>query len=120
MALRRRLRQLVIELVSTRHVDVSMPTCMHRWHGRVFREGLLGVEVLRNPKYLAAFAAMLVMGAVEVSEGVLLSLPWHHNFYHWLVEMLPRLQIVEETPELQELPLLVPATAPLIVRKVSV
>jgi hypothetical protein len=99
-------------IVTATDVDVSMPTGMHRWRGRAFREGLVGVEALRNPKYLATFAAMAVLGSTELSEGVLLALPWNHNFFHWLVEILPRLQMVEQVPELQEVPLLVPATAP--------
>jgi capsular polysaccharide biosynthesis protein len=92
-----------------------MPTGMHRWRNRIFREGLLGNEALHNPKYLAAFLAMMFVGSVELTEGVLLGLPWNHNFYHWLVEMLPRLQLVEEVPALQQVPLLVPASAPAFV-----
>jgi hypothetical protein len=99
-------------IVSANDVTVSMPSGMHRWHGRPFREGLVGVEALRNPKYLAALAAMFVVGTAEVTEGVLLALPWNHNIFHWLVELLPRLHMVEQVPELQETPLLVPASAP--------
>jgi hypothetical protein len=99
-------------IVTVEDAHVSMPTGVHRWRGRAFREGFVGVEALRNPKYLAAFAAMLFVGAAELSEGVLLALPWNHNFYHWLVELLPRLQMIEHVPELQESPLLVPASAP--------
>jgi hypothetical protein len=99
-------------IVTVHDADVSMPTGIHRWRGRPLREGFVGVEALRNPKYLTAFAAMLVLGSIEISEGVLLALPWNHNFFHWLVELLPRLQMVEAAPELQEAPLLVPATAP--------
>jgi hypothetical protein len=107
-------RQTVPAGVMTVHdVDVSMPTGMHRWRGRIFREGLVSPDVLRNPKYLMAFTTMAVMGtAVHLDEGVLLALPWNHNFYHWLVELLPRLALVDQLPELHESPLLVPATAP--------
>jgi hypothetical protein len=105
-------RTIAPGIVTANGVDVSMPTGMHRWRGRVFREGLVGVEALRNPKYLAAFAAMTVLGADELSEGVLLALPWNHNFFHWLVEQLPRLETVEQVSELHDVPLLVPATAP--------
>jgi capsular polysaccharide biosynthesis protein len=92
-----------------------MPTGIHRWRNRVFREGLLGGEALHNPKYLAAFLAMMFVGSAEVAEGVLLGLPWNHNIYHWLVEILPRMQLTEELPALQQVPLLVPASAPAFV-----
>jgi hypothetical protein len=106
-------RQTTTASIVTAHdVTVSMPTGLQRWHGRPFREGFVGIEALRNPKYLAALAAMFVVGTVEVSEGVLLALPWNHNFFHWLVELLPRLHLVEQVPELHEAPLLVPASAP--------
>ena len=108
-------RTLAAGVVTAHDVDVSMPTGMHRWRNRIFREGLLGTEALHNPKYLAAFLAMMFVGSVELAEGVLLGLPWNHNFYHWLVEMLPRLQLVEEVPALQQVPLLVPASAPAFV-----
>jgi hypothetical protein len=70
----------VAGVVTARGVDVSMPTGVHRWRRRILREGLLGTETLANPKYLAAFGAMFALGATELGEGVLLSLPRHHKF----------------------------------------
>lgn len=102
-------------IITAHDVRVSMPTGMHRFRRRILGEGVLGLNALQNPKYVVAFAAMAVLGATELAEGVLLALPWNHNFYHWLIEMLPRLQLVEEMPELQQLPLLVPASAPAFV-----
>lgn len=103
-------------IVTAHDVRFSMPLSMHQWRRRVIGEGLLGMDVLRNPKYVVALATMAVLGATELTEGVLLSLPWNHNLFHWLIEMLPRLQLVDEVPELQQLPLLVPASAPAFVR----
>ena len=47
-----------------------------------------------------------------MDEGVLLSMPWHHNFYHWMIEMLPRLISYDRCPSLQNVPLIVPKSAP--------
>ncbi|HEX7096005.1 MAG TPA: glycosyltransferase family 61 protein [Acidimicrobiales bacterium] len=102
-------------IVTARRVHVSMPTGMHRWRRRVVEEALLGVDALRNPKYLAAFAHTAVPGQLSLAEGVLLALPWNHNFYHWMVEQLPRLALVDEVHELRDVPLLVPASAPAFV-----
>ncbi len=33
---------------------------------------------------------------------------WHFNYHHWLVEVLPRLRIALETPELADCPIIVP------------
>jgi len=47
-----------------------------------------------------------------MEEGILLSMPFYHNFYHWLIEILPRLISYDRYPSLHHVPLIVPSSAP--------
>jgi hypothetical protein len=46
---------------------------------------------------------------LHVREGVLLSCGHDANYFHWLVECLPKLLWINSLPEFQEAPLLIPA-----------
>ena len=47
-----------------------------------------------------------------MDEGILLSMPFYHNFYHWLIEILPGLSSYDRCPSLHHVPLIVPNSAP--------
>lgn len=99
-------------VISVSNIDVSLPTGMHMWQGKVFEEALLGTELLTNPKYLLALETIPFKKKTIITEPVvLLSLPWHHNFYHWLIEILPRLQLYDLSEHLQGLRIVVPNSA---------
>lgn len=105
-------------VITAREVDVSFPIGMHRCGGQVFVQALLADYVLANPKYVIDLERLpLRRKRTVVSEAVLLTLPWHHNFYHWTVEILPRLSLCDSLPELQGLPLLVARSSPRFVRE---
>jgi capsular polysaccharide biosynthesis protein len=105
-------------VITAREVDVSFPIGMHLCAGRVFAQALLADYVLVNPKYVIDLERLpLRRKRTGVSEAVLLTLPWHHNFYHWMVEILPRLSLCDSLPELQGLPLLVARSSPRFVRE---
>ncbi len=105
-------------VITAREVDVSFPIGMHRCGGQVFVQALLADYVLANPKYVIDLERLpLRRKRRVVSEAVLLTLPWHHNFYHWMVEILPRLSLCDSFPELQGLPLLVARSSPRFVRE---
>jgi len=105
-------------VITAREVDVSFPIGMHRCGGQVFVQALLADYVLANPKYVIDLERLpLRRKRRVVSEAVLLTLPWHHNFYHWMVEILPRLSLCDSLPELQGLPLLVARSSPRFVRE---
>lgn len=52
-------------------------------------------SALRNPKYELARQTLHAMSAQSrYDEAVFLGPAWYHNFYHWMIDILPRLQLV--------------------------
>jgi hypothetical protein len=105
-------------VISATNVDVCFPVSLHHWQGKIFAEALLKPALLNNPKYAfysesIPFRSKRSYGA----EAILLSMPWHHNYFVWLLEILPRLQLCEACAALQNLPLIVPQTSPRFVRE---
>ncbi len=41
--------------------------------------------------------------------AILLAAPWWVGYHHWIVEVLPRLWVLDEFPQLRDLPIVVPA-----------
>ena len=99
-------------IFSARNVDVSFPTGMHQVGNYILNEVMLAPYLLTNPKYYFGLESMRFKKRQPMDEGVLLSMPWHHNFYHWMIEMLPRLISYDRCPSLQNVPLIVPKSAP--------
>ncbi|HEY9880726.1 MAG TPA: glycosyltransferase family 61 protein [Leptolyngbyaceae cyanobacterium] len=100
-------------IISARNVSVSLPTGMHLWNGRVFDEALLDPALLTNPKYIIALEEIPFRRKRVISEPVvLLTMPWHHNLYHWVIEILPRLFLYELSSDINNLRLVVPKSAP--------
>jgi hypothetical protein len=100
-------------IITARDVDVSFPTGVNRREGRVLVQAFADDAVLVNPKYVLEIERMpLRRRRFTAGEAVLLTAPWHHNFFHWMLEILPRLLLVPALPELRDLPLLVPQSSP--------
>jgi hypothetical protein len=99
-------------VISAQNVDVSFPTSMHRIGNKILNEVLPAPYLLANPKYYYALESMPFKRKHQFDDGVLLSMPLHHNFYHWMIEMLPRLNCYDRCPNLHRSPILVPKTAP--------
>ena len=70
-----------------------------------------------NPKYYYGLVSLKFKRKRLLDEGVLVSMPWHHNYYHWLIEILPRLLIYDQCTDVQNVPLIVPKSAPRFVRE---
>lgn len=52
-------------------------------------------NALTNPKYELTRRALRVRPANEsIRGGVFIAPAWYHNFYHWLVDLVPRLELV--------------------------
>jgi hypothetical protein len=100
------------------NVLVSFPTCVHRLSsGHIISECVPSSDALVNPKYYLELIRMAYRTRREAPDGILLAMPWHHNFYHWMLEFLPRLLCLEHCEELKSLPLLIPRSAPRFVRE---
>ena len=99
-------------IFSARNVEVSFPTSMHQVDGRILNEVMLAPYLLTNPKYYFGLQSMRFTRKRPMDEGILLSMPFYHNFYHWLIEILPRLISYDRCPSLHHVPLIVPNSAP--------
>lgn len=107
------LRAFNPSVVRAEGVHVSAPEMVHRWHGVSFLEGLLGdPENLSYPRLVIDFELMPLRRSRAWPEGILLALPLYSNYYHWMVELLPRLQLLDDHPAWSHLPLIVPASLP--------
>src|SRR5262245_62124224 len=85
---------------------------MHSVMGFVIQEAMPAPYVLTNPKYYGEFLSIRLKRKKQMREGVLLSMPWAHNFYHWMIEFLPRLMLYDRYSHLQDVPIIVPKSAP--------
>jgi hypothetical protein len=100
-------------VVAADNVYVSVPAMFHKCEKTVFLEGLLDTEItLAYPKKLWSVETIQLKKSTKTSAAVLLALPLFTNYYHWLIEILPRLMLVDECKDLSSVPLLVPAEAP--------
>ena len=99
-------------IFSAENVNVSFPTSMHQIGDHILNELMLAPYVLTNPKYYYALELMRFKRKRPIYGGVLLSMPWHHNFYHWMIEILPRLISYDRCPALQKEPLIIPKSSP--------
>jgi hypothetical protein len=76
---------------------VSIPSGVVRL-GRGVAIWLMGGNAwfLRNPRYAMGFLASLVsLRPMKFECGLLILLPFDNNYYHWLIETLPRLSLFE-------------------------
>jgi hypothetical protein len=103
-------------IISANNIDISFPIGMHSWNNKVFEDALLCTGILTNPKYLIDLETIQFRKKDKLPEAVLLSLPWHHNFFHWLIEILPRLLLYDMAEDLHRLPIIVPSSSPKFVK----
>ena len=95
-------------VLTLNNAKITMPISLHFWNGHVFREAVISESLLLNPKYAMDLERVRFWRSKPLPEGILLSLPWNYNYYHWLVDIIPRLQLVEGF----ECPLYVPREIP--------
>jgi hypothetical protein len=102
-------------IISAKDVDVSLSSGLHQIGRHILREAIPADWIFSQPRYYYAAEMLRLKGKQVMEEAILLSMPWHHNFYHWIIEILPRLISIDRSPELQQLPLIVPRKAPAFV-----
>ncbi|MEQ8384565.1 MAG: glycosyltransferase family 61 protein [Coleofasciculus sp. A1-SPW-01] len=96
-------------IISASGVHVSFPYPIHRWQGKVFIEALReNTKCLSEPRYLVALETIPFLKKEKMADGILLAMPYHNNYYHWLVEMLPRLKMIEDDDNFKDLPIIMP------------
>lgn len=96
-------------IISASDVYVSFPHPIHKWKDKVFIEGIReSLKPLTEPRYLLALASIPFVKKQKMKSGILLAMPYHNNYYHWMVEMLPRLQMIEGDEKFKDIPIIVP------------
>lgn len=56
-----------------------------------------GDQTLKNPKYALPMLTLPLQRARSHFESAIMLLPpWHHNFYHWVIDIMPRLKLLDE------------------------
>jgi hypothetical protein len=112
------LRHYEAKIIAAKEVLVKSPTMIHRWKRIAFLEALLDEEKhICYPRHVIDFETMPLRSSKRWPAGILLALPLYSNYFHWMVELLPRLQLLEEHPEINALPLIIPADPPKFVRE---
>lgn len=104
-------------IVSAPGTTISFPTCMHLFSRRFIRDTLLSPGVMANPKYAWASLRLLLARPKRIPGGILLALPWHHNYFHWMLEILPRAGLCSEVHSLANQPFLIPSSCAGFVRE---
>ncbi len=97
-------------LLTLPDVLLHMPSAVHTASGWIVRESLLSPTILANPKYWALIQSLVWRHARRLEPGILAALTWNHNFYHWMVEILPRLSMLSRCRA--DLPLYVGESTP--------
>lgn len=101
-------------IITANDVDLSFPLGTYSWKGKLFKEVFINNFLLTNPKYCLDLETIFLKQKKQLDfpEAILLSVPWYHNFYHWMIDILPRLMLYDLVEDLHYLKLLVPKSSP--------
>lgn len=81
---------------------------VHASHAGSFRDVYCNIAALANPKYeVPRLSLPYLPEQTRYKSAIFLGVAWWHNHYHWMIDILPRLELVQA--ELAEgLPVIVP------------
>lgn len=102
-------RGLAYGVIEASHVRVDGTTGVHRSKSAFFPQNFCLHSVLEgNPKY-AVPTLLLPSLPVRTTQptGFLLTTPFHHNYFHWIVDILPRLALLDRVGIDPEVPIVV-------------
>mgnify|MGYP001792157138 CR=1 FL=1 len=105
-------------IIGLSEARVRYPTGVHGSRAGLVLKAYPSASVLDNPKYALA-QAMLPLAPVRSrhAQGILLYTCWAHNFFHWTLDILPRLELIAQAPALQDMPLIMFEGAPGFVKQ---
>jgi len=88
---------------------ISFPYPIHRFGNGILRRGVGDSEhCLCQPRFLIAYLSTFMPLKGELDSAIMLTLPFHENYYHWTIETLPRLKMVLEKPDYDNIPIVIP------------
>ncbi|MGF1660836.1 MAG: DUF563 domain-containing protein [Rubrimonas sp.] len=89
-----------------------LPHALASCGGRLARELIHADYFVSDPRFALAHLACRTRPGRLAPDGVLATLAGRDNYYRWIIERLPRPQMVFDDPALAAPPLLVPSAAP--------
>jgi hypothetical protein len=103
----------VVELTNAR---LAVPTGVASGEQGIVMDAFPNHSVLRNPKYaMPQLALPRRKPSIHIPEAIQLQGAWAHNFFHWTIDYLPRLQLLEALPT--NVPLIAFKDSPRFVRE---
>ncbi|MBW4710801.1 glycosyltransferase family 61 protein [Roseobacter sp. YSTF-M11] len=102
----------------TQDARLSYPTAVHTTAQGIVLDNYPSKSVLHNPKYALPQAVVGLRKPVQRhASGFLMQTSWAHNFYHWTIDMIPRLETFLTDPTLRGTPIVMSERAPKFARK---
>lgn len=99
-------------------VRLSYPTAVHAAAQGIVLDNYPSKSVLHNPKYALPQAVIRLRKPVQKhARGFLMQTSWAHNFYHWTIDMVPRLETFLADPSFEDTPLVMSEHAPRFARQ---
>ena len=87
----------------------SFPYPIHRVQKFIVRKALgENLKYLCEPRYLWGYLSTFAPSRRNLDTAILLAIPAYENFYHWMIETLPRLRMIENNPEYDSVPVALP------------
>ncbi|TVQ45105.1 MAG: glycosyltransferase family 61 protein [Gloeocapsa sp. DLM2.Bin57] len=103
-----------IAIVSLKNVLIEFPSNLHIWQGKVIRDVTTHIRAffLRNLEDLYLMLKLeSILGSKKTKieqECIFILGSFPGNYWHWLVQILPKMRIFDQDPTLKDLPILLP------------
>jgi hypothetical protein len=96
-------------IIELENAFFSFPYPIHRIRNFVVRKALGdNIKYLCEPRYLWGYLSTFTPLRRNLDTAILLAIPAYENFYHWMIETLPRLRMIENNPEYDSIPVVLP------------
>jgi len=87
----------------------SLPYPIHRIKKYVIRSGMGDVlRYLCEPRFLLGYFGTFIPPRKKLDTAILLALPSYENFYHWMIETLPRIHMLDHDDKYNNIPIVLP------------
>ena len=87
----------------------SFPYPAHRFKRYVINHSMGNIlKYLCEPRYLLGYLGTFLPPRKKIDTAILLALPAYENFYHWMIETLPRLNMLEHDEKYNNIPIILP------------
>jgi Glycosyltransferase 61 len=96
----------VIEL---ENAYISFPFPSHRLRNITIQQGIGdSYDCMCEPRYVFSWLKTFLPPKETLDIGIMITLPLYENYYHWTIEILPRLKMISEDKKFQGIPVILP------------